>query len=617
MVNLSSFLTRHFNPITVNASTVAAGGSISQVVLRSNGVEIARLTNAPWTYNWIGVAAGQYSLTAEAIDNQGLSTQSTAVNVKVYAAAPAVPVLSLSLPVGITGFASTDLGLAQACLLQGLSVSDSIVDRTQILIDGAEQTQFIDGVAQGPLRGGGTYTPGVATRSSVCPGPLSVGTHSIKARAQSARGAVAESALLSFTVVSAQVALTQPFARGYYGPLNGSAYGPTQVQGQPVSLALQVVSGIPNPARADFYVGSGDIQYHRAPLASSGGLPLTATATGPSAGTWQLSGCVVDTAGVRTCTVNRPYVRFVPPDRAIGLTLAGPTSAGSTALTYTANFTLGSNTTPEKIGLFDADTGERLQEKLAPFTFTSPNGPNEVAFTLTLGQSRRVIASAYATDGNEFVSNSISVVSSNVAPMIAINRPETGSEFPANSSVPITVTGNDPDGTVARVELWRVGDNGNPDTMVAGADTNANAASLSYTLLTPSSYTQVHRFYATVIDNNGAKIKSAITTITSRYDITDPRYFVWTNMNAALKAGNKAAALEFLTPTAQVNYGDTFDVIMPNMSAIVASYSTIAQVSLTPDTAEYLLGRDVNGNRALFVLRFQKMENGIWKLDGL
>jgi hypothetical protein len=68
---------------------------------------------------------------------------------------------------------------------------------------------------------------------SVCPGALSVGTHSIKARAQSARGAVAESALLSFTVVSAQVALTQPFARGYYGPLNGSAYGPTQVQGQP------------------------------------------------------------------------------------------------------------------------------------------------------------------------------------------------------------------------------------------------------------------------------------------------------------------------------------------------------------------------------------------------
>jgi hypothetical protein len=67
----------------------------------------------------------------------------------------------------------------------------------------------------------------------VCPGALSVGTHRIKARAQSARGAVAESALLSFTVVSAQVALTQPFARGYYGPLNGSAYGPTQVQGQP------------------------------------------------------------------------------------------------------------------------------------------------------------------------------------------------------------------------------------------------------------------------------------------------------------------------------------------------------------------------------------------------
>jgi Bacterial Ig domain len=425
---------------------------------------------------------------------------------------------------------------------------------------------------------------------------------------------VAESALLSFTVVSAQVALTQLFARGYYGRLNGSAYGSTQVQGQPLSLALRVISGVPNPARADFYEDASFLSAVSVPTVSSSGLPLSAVWASPPSGSRLVAGCVVDATGARACVALADPIRFVAPNRAIALTLAGPTSAGSTALIYTVNLTLGSNTTPQAIGLFDADTGERLQEKLAPFTFTSPNGPNEVAFTLTLGQSRRVIASAYATDGNEFVSNSISVVSSNVAPMIAINRPVTGSEFPANSSVPITVTGNDPDGTVARVELWRVGDNGNPDTMVAGA----NAASLSYTLLTPSSYSQAHRFYATVIDNNGAKIKSAITTITSRYDITDPRYFVWTNMNAALKAGNKAAALEFLTPTAQVNYSAAFDEILPFMTDIAASYvSALVQLSLTDSTADYVAARTIGGNRIVYGLKFVLSDDGTWKLESM
>ena len=178
--------------------------------------------------------------------------------------------------------------------------------------------------------------------------------------------------------------------------------------------------------------------------------------------------------------------------------------------------------------------------------------------------------------------------------------------------MPILVEGADPDGSASRVELWRVGENSSPDTLLA----SANAATVTYPFLLPGT-TQTIRLYANVFDSAGAKVKSAITSITVRADITDPRYFVWTNMNAALKAGNKAAALEFLTPTAQDNYAGAFDVVLPQAVSIVASYSPIVQVSDSFDLADYLVARTVGGTRLVFALRFILMDDGKWRLDEL
>jgi hypothetical protein len=170
-----------------------------------------------------------------------------------------------------------------------------------------------------------------------------------------------------------------------------------------------------------------------------------------------------------------------------------------------------------------------------------------------------------------------------------------------------------PDPTITRIELWREGTGANAtDEMIASVNSNA----LTNTVTLPNS-TSDTRLYTAAINAAGGRTRSVTTTLTTRADITDPRYFVWTNMNAALKAGNKAAALEFLTPTAQVNYSETFDLIMPNMAAIAASYSSIAGMTVTSDTADYLLVRIVNGERLVFGLRFVLMDDGIWKLESM
>jgi hypothetical protein len=72
-----------------------------------------------------------------------------------------------------------------------------------------------------------------------------------------------------------------------------------------------------------------------------------------------------------------------------------------------------------------------------------------------------------------------------------------------------------------------------------------------------------------------------------RGDVTDPRYFVWTNFNAALKAQNKALALSYLTPTAQENYASAIEAIMPQLASTTATPpSNLLRINASDTTAD-------------------------------
>jgi len=60
-------------------------GTVAQVVFYANGNPIGTATSSPFTIQWTNVQAGSYSLTAVAIDNDGLQTTSAQVPVTVSA----------------------------------------------------------------------------------------------------------------------------------------------------------------------------------------------------------------------------------------------------------------------------------------------------------------------------------------------------------------------------------------------------------------------------------------------------------------------------------------------------------------------------------------------------
>ncbi|TYZ14561.1 carbohydrate-binding protein [Hymenobacter lutimineralis] len=74
--------------ITINANAADANGTVSSVAFYNGTTLLGTDTSSPYSYSWTGVAAGTYSLTAKATDNQGAVTTSGAVSVTVTGTTP-------------------------------------------------------------------------------------------------------------------------------------------------------------------------------------------------------------------------------------------------------------------------------------------------------------------------------------------------------------------------------------------------------------------------------------------------------------------------------------------------------------------------------------------------
>jgi hypothetical protein len=92
---------------------------------------------------------------------------------------------------------------------------------------------------------------------------------------------------------------------------------------------------------------------------------------------------------------------------------------------------------------------------------------------------------------------------------------------------------------------------------------------------------------------------------------------MWNGMNSALVAGDKEMALGYLTPSAQEKYGPVFEVLLPYMPEIVASYSSLQRVSLSSSVGEYAITRTIDGRNRVFLIYFIKEFDGVWRLAAM
>jgi regulation of enolase protein 1 (concanavalin A-like superfamily) len=92
--------------ITVTSSAADSDGAVTRVDVFANGSLVGSSTAAPFTVIWSNAAAGSYSLTARATDNDGATTTSAAVSITVSGQPP---------PTGLpSGWSATDVGATGA-----------------------------------------------------------------------------------------------------------------------------------------------------------------------------------------------------------------------------------------------------------------------------------------------------------------------------------------------------------------------------------------------------------------------------------------------------------------------------------------------------------------------
>jgi hypothetical protein len=76
--------------IAITSSASDTNGSVAKVEFFNGSTKLGEDTSAPYSFSWTNVAAGAYTLTARATDNQGASTTSSGVSITVESSCQAV-----------------------------------------------------------------------------------------------------------------------------------------------------------------------------------------------------------------------------------------------------------------------------------------------------------------------------------------------------------------------------------------------------------------------------------------------------------------------------------------------------------------------------------------------
>lgn len=110
--------------ITLSADAADSDGTIAKVEFFQGTTLIATATTAPYTYNWINVTAGTYSLTAKATDNLGGTTTTSPLMITVNPFS--VAIISPASGVSISGDSVLVKGTFQAPAYSGLTINGVI-----------------------------------------------------------------------------------------------------------------------------------------------------------------------------------------------------------------------------------------------------------------------------------------------------------------------------------------------------------------------------------------------------------------------------------------------------------------------------------------------------------
>jgi hypothetical protein len=292
--------------INISASAADSDGTISKVDFYNGATLLGTDTTSPYSFAWSNVAAGSYSLTAKATDNNGAVSTSTAVSITVGSANQA-PSVSLIAPANGATFS------APASITITATATDS--DGTISKVDFYRGTNLL---------GTATSAPYSYTWTNVA-----VGTYSITARVTDNKGAVTTSSAASVTV-AANLSPTIDF--NLPAATDPPPYAPADIV-----LGVNASDADGTIAKVEFFRGTTR-------LGESTSAPFRYTWTGVAAGTYSLTAKATDNQGAATTSAAKSIaVEANPSPVNINFRAQGAAFVDKTVFAASIPFSIGAN----------------------------------------------------------------------------------------------------------------------------------------------------------------------------------------------------------------------------------------------------------------------------------
>jgi UDP-glucose 4-epimerase len=448
--------------ITISADATDPDGSITRVEFFNGTTKLGESTTSPYSYSWSNVAAGTYSITARATDNQGATATSAARSVTVNSPANQPPAVSLTAPANSATFT------APASITISADATDPDGNITRV--------EFFNGITK---LGESTTTPYSYTWSNVA-----AGTYSITARATDNQGATATSAARSVTVNSPA---NQPPTVSLTAPANNATFT------TPASFTISADATDPDGSiiRVEFFNGTTK-------LGESTTSPYSYSWNNVAAGTYSITARATDNQGATATSTARSVTVNSPANQPPAVSLTAP--ANSATFTAPASINISADATdPDgsitRVEFFNGTT--KLGESTtSPYSYSWSNvaaGTYSITARATDNQGATATSAVRSVTVNSPV---------NQPPAVSLTTPANSATFTAPASITISASATDPDGNITRVEFF------NGITKMGESTT------------TPYSYTWnnvaigIYLITARATDNQGATATSAVRSVT-------------------------------------------------------------------------------------------------------
>jgi len=464
--------------ISMAATATDSDGTISRVEFFSGSTLLSTDTSSPYSFSWTNVAAGTYTLTAHAFDNDGAEDVSPDVVVVVHSRPNVPPTIALTSPVnGATFIAPATVSLAATA-----SDSDGTVSRVEFY--------------RGPtLIGTDTGSPYSFSWTNVAQG-----TYTLTARAYDDDNA-------QTTSVAATIVVHAPPNGSPTVTLTSPADNATFTAPASVSLAATAIDtdGVIN--RVEFYNGA-------TLLGTDTSSPYSYTWLTVAAGTYTLTARVYDDDNAQDVSPSVTIVVHPTPNVAPSVSLTSPLSGASFIAPAVISLAATASDTDGTISRVEFYRGTTLigTDTSSPYSFNWTN-VSQGTYTLT--------ARAYDNRSAQTTSAGVTVVvhaSPNASPTVDLTSPVHGATFTAPASIAMTAAATDTDGTINRVEFYR-------GSTLLGTDTSS-PYSFTWMGVAGGTYTLTARAYdddaAMDVSPGVTVIVHGLPNLAPTIELTDP-----------------------------------------------------------------------------------------------